>query len=222
MAKRTSPPNPLVLILLGPPGAGKGTQAAAIKEKRNLPHISTGDLLRAQIQQQTPLGKQVQDIVGRGELAPDALILRILRQRVQQEDCAEGYILDGMPRTLPQAEVLQAELLGAANVLVLNLQLSDDKVIERLSMRVSCQACGMPYHLLSSPPKQRQICDKCGGGLVQRDDDQEEVVRKRLAVYHAQTAPLIQFYANRHLLHTIDCTQSKEAVSAHILALIPR
>lgn len=213
-------PTPLVLILLGPPGAGKGTQAKMIEEKWQLPHISTGDLLRAHIRKATNLGKQAKQFMDQGNLVPDALILDMLFERVSQEDCVKGYILDGFPRTIHQAETLQKRLEGKASPLVINLDLSDEEIILRLTKRVICEKCGIPYHLLYSPPRQNNICDNCGSPLIQRPDDTEEVIRKRLKIYHEQTAPLIAFYSKQKLLHTISCCLNKEAIFQQVASLI--
>ncbi|MBS0605099.1 MAG: adenylate kinase [Verrucomicrobia bacterium] len=217
---KTAAPAPLVLILLGPPGSGKGTQAKMLEDKMNLPHISTGDLLRDHIRRGTALGKQAQTYMDKGHLVPDGLILDMLFERVSLEDCAKGYILDGSPRTIPQAEALQQRLIGQPAPVVINLDLSDAQIIERLTKRVVCEKCGTPYHLLYSPPKTLGKCDKCSGSLIQRPDDTEAVIAKRLKVYHEQTEPLIAFYSKQKLLHTVDCTADKDTVFSMILAFI--
>jgi adenylate kinase len=213
--------NPLVLILLGPPGSGKGTQAAMLHDKFHLPHISTGDLLRDHIRRETDLGKQAQIFMDKGQLVPDALILDMLFERVSQNDCSKGYILDGFPRTLPQAEALQERLKGKTVPVVINLDLPSAKIIERLANRVTCERCGTPYHLLYSPPKIEGQCDKCHGKLIQRSDDTEVVITQRLKVYHEQTAPLIAYYSKQKLLHTINCDASKEKVFSQLIAQMP-
>lgn len=215
----TAVPPPLVLIMLGPPGSGKGTQAKLVENKLQLPHISTGDLLRDHVRRNTDLGKQAQGFLESGQLVPDGLVLDMLFERISEKDCSRGYILDGFPRTIPQAVALQKRLNG---VIVINLALSDAKVIERLSKRVVCEKCHTPYHLLYSPPKTKDTCDKCHGTLMQRSDDTEAVITKRLKVYHEQTAPLIAFYSEQKLLHTIDCTADKEQVFHQILAVLPK
>jgi adenylate kinase len=213
-------PSPLVLIMLGPPGAGKGTQAKLVEEELQLPHISTGDLLRDHVRRATELGKQAKEYMEKGQLVPDALILDMLFERVSKKDCSIGYILDGFPRTIPQAEALQNRLKGDPEPIVINLELSDAKIIERLTQRVVCEKCGAPYQLIYSPPRIKEKCDKCKGKLIQRPDDTETVIIKRLKVYHEQTAPLIAFYSNQKLLHTIDCSTEKDRVFLQILSVI--
>ena len=220
--EKAAAPTPLVLIMLGPPGAGKGTQAAMLQEKLHIPHISTGDLLRDHVRRGTDLGKKAQGYMEKGQLVPDVLILDMLFDRVSQKDCAKGYILDGVPRTLPQAEALQKRLQGQPAPVVINLELSDAQIIERLSKRVVCETCGTPYHLTYSPPKVQGICDKCHGKLVQRSDDTEEVIKKRLKVYHEQTAPLIAYYTQQKLLHSVSCDAGKEKVFSQVVAQIPK
>ena len=206
-----------IVIMLGPPGAGKGTQAVLLKDTLQIPHISTGDLLRENIKQGTTLGKQAKTFMNKGELVPDALILDMLFARVSQEDCAHGYILDGFPRTLPQAKDYHKRLSSESKVVALNLELSDDTIVERLSNRLICKSCSAPYHLLYCAPKKEKTCDKCQGELIQRSDDTEAVVRKRLDVYHKQTSPLIAFYEKKETLKSIDCDQSKEKIFQVIL-----
>lgn len=214
------PIKPLVLILLGPPGSGKGSQALLIKEKTGLAHISTGDILRENIKQNTELGKKAKKYIDEGKLVPDELILTMLFDRVAQADCKKGYILDGFPRTNRQAEALADHLNKNYRILVVNLIISDALILERLTQRLVCEKCQTPYHLKSSPPKQPNRCDRCGGKLIQRSDDSEEVVRKRLAVYHKQTSPLIDFYRRLELLHDVRADQSKETLFKAIMELI--
>lgn len=213
--------SPLVIILLGAPGSGKGTQATLLKEQLNLPHISTGDLLRQHIRHKTTTGALAQQFIDQGQLVPDDLIMDMLFTRLQESDCAKGYILDGFPRTLPQAQKLETFLTALSiRPLVINLSLSDSIIIERLSLRVSCPQCGKPYHLLYAPPVKPHVCDSCSQTLTQRLDDSKEIVLKRLQVYQKQTAPLIDFYHNRNQLHAVDCSASKEEVFAKILSLL--
>ncbi len=213
---------PIVFIMLGPPGAGKGTQAAMLHEKLQIPHISTGDLLRDQIRRETSLGKQAKLFMDKGHLVPDQLILNMLFERVAQADCVKGYILDGFPRTLPQAKSLQDHLRKQSQPIVLNLNLADAKIAERLTKRVVCESCGTPYHLIYFLPKKGGTCDKCYGKLIQRSDDTEAVVLKRLKVYHDQTAPLIAYYTQLKILHTIDCNNPKDQVFSEVVARIPQ
>jgi len=221
-AEKGAASSPLVLILLGPPGSGKGTQANMLQEKFQIPHISTGDLFRDNIRRGTDLGKKAQGYIEAGQLVPDSLVLDMLFERVSQKDCAKGYILDGFPRTIPQAEALQARLKGKVTPAVINLDLSDAKIIERLTQRVVCENCGTPYHLSYSPPKVKDVCDKCHGKVVQRSDDSEEVVRKRLKVYHEQTEPLITFYTKQKLLRSVSCDTDKQQVFSQVIAQLPK
>ena len=193
-------------------------EAALLKEKLHIPHLSTGDLLREHVRKQTPLGLKVRGFMDKGQLVPDDLILTMLFERVAEADCNEGYILDGFPRTLPQAEALQTNLLGSLKPVVINLNLSDEIILERLTKRVVCERCGTSFHLIYSPPHKAGICDRCQGHLIQRTDDSESVITKRLKVYQEQTAPLIAFYSKLGLLHTIDCSASKEEVFDAIMA----
>lgn len=209
---------PLVLILLGPPGSGKGTQAALLREKLKTPHISTGDILRDHIRRSTELGKQAKEYIDKGQLVPDPLIMDLLFSRVAEKDCINGYILDGFPRTLAQAESLQAHLKHE-RVFIINLDIKDEEVIERLTKRLTCQQCGTPYHLIYTPPRAEGLCDKCGGILVQRTDDTKEVIAQRLKVYHMQTSPLIQYYFTLKLLHTVNCLQPREKICLEILKI---
>jgi len=190
------------LIFLGPPGAGKGTIAKKITEKHGLIQISTGDLFRENIKNQTEIGRQAKAYMDRGELVPDSIVIDMLKARIVQPDCQGGFILDGFPRTIPQAEALE----GASNVRidkVVNFVIADDLVVQRLSGRRICPKCGAIFHVTNIPPKRSGICDKCGAALIQRDDDKEEAIRNRLVVYKKQTEPLIGFYRKRNLLADI-------------------
>ena len=197
------------IIMLGAPGAGKGTQAQMIAEKYDLPHVSTGDIFRANIKNGTELGKEAKSYMDRGVLVPDELTVRILLDRVAQEDCKNGYILDGFPRNIPQAEVLDKALaeLGDKVDVAIDMEVPDENIIRRMAGRRACTACGATYHIENVPPKKEGICDKCGEALIQRDDDKEETVKNRLNVYHEQTQPLIEFYAKKGILKTVDGTQ---------------
>ncbi|MBP3217806.1 MAG: adenylate kinase [Lachnospiraceae bacterium] len=210
------------IVMLGAPGAGKGTQAIMISEKYGLPHVSTGDIFRSNIKNGTELGKEAKKYMDEGKLVPDELTVRILLDRVSKADCAGGYVLDGFPRTIPQAEVLTKELkaMGDAIDFALNIDVPDENIVNRMSGRRSCPACGATYHITYVPPKQEGICDECGGALVLRDDDKPETVKNRLAVYHEQTQPLIDYYNAAGVLRTIDGTQDKDAVFNEICSIL--
>ncbi len=202
------------IVMLGAPGAGKGTQAKRIAEKFNIPHVSTGDIFRANIKNGTALGKEAKEYMDQGKLVPDELTVRILLDRVAQEDCKNGYVLDGFPRTIPQAEVLDSELakLGTGVDYAINVEVPDDDIIGRMSGRRACLKCGATYHLSFLPSKKEGICDNCGSELVLRDDDKPETVKKRLDVYHEQTQPLIDFYNNKGVLKEVDGTVAPDDV----------
>jgi adenylate kinase len=211
----------LVVILLGAPGAGKGTQAARLAQSRSLPHVSTGDLLRDHNARATPLGLQAKAFMDKGELVPDALVLEMLAARVDAPDCREGYVLDGFPRTEVQARALEQRLKPSDKVVVADLEVEDETIVERASGRLSCRKCGRIYHLKNAPPRQAGKCDACGGELYQRSDDAAPVVRERLRVYHEKTAPLVRFYRERGLLTALDGEQAPDAVFTDLVALIP-
>lgn len=207
-----------VVILLGPPGAGKGTQAARLGATLSLPHVSTGDLFRENLKHGTPLGRQAREYMDSGRLVPDALVLEMLFDRVGRPDCKAGYLLDGFPRTIAQAEALEQRLVPRhPRVVVLNLQVPDAQLLERITGRRSCKACGHIHHVQHSPPRKPGLCDKCGGELVQRSDDSAEVFGKRLSVYRAQTQPLESFYSTRGLLVNLDGARAPEAVYADLV-----
>ena len=210
------------IVMLGAPGAGKGTQAKMIAEQYGIPHVSTGDIFRMNIKNGTDLGKEAKTYMDKGELVPDELTVRILLDRVAQEDCKNGYVLDGFPRTIPQAEVLDAELtkLGDAIDYAINVDVPDENIIRRMSGRRACVSCGATYHIVHIPPKKEGICDKCGAELILRDDDKEETVKNRLNIYHAQTQPLIDFYTNKGVLKTVDGTVDSAEVFAAIKAIL--
>jgi adenylate kinase len=201
-----------IIILLGPPGSGKGSQAALIKTHMRLPHLSTGDLLRENVAAQSPLGKIAKSYIDHGQLVPDAIILDMIMHRIEHEDCKKGFLLDGFPRTLVQAEKLQLALSASDQLFIINLKVDDALIIERITGRLICSKCMTPYHLRFAPPKIPNVCDACGGELYQRADDTHEVIARRLAVYHQQTAPLIEFYQNYPYFSTIDGTRSKEDI----------
>ncbi|SNQ62386.1 adenylate kinase [Candidatus Methanoperedens nitratireducens] len=194
------------IILLGPPGAGKGTQAKKIAEHYSLPHISTGDILRENISNNTSLGVKAKSYMAKGELVPDELLITIIRDRLSKPDCSKGFLLDGYPRTVPQADALQMILTESNKKLdiVLNIDVDDEELIKRLSGRRVCASCGMSYHMIFNPPKEDEICDKCKGKLYQREDDKPEAIRNRLMVYKKQTQPLIEYYTRKGLLRMVD------------------
>ncbi len=210
------------IIMLGAPGAGKGTQAKMIAEKCSIPHISTGDIFRANIKNGTELGSKAKAYMDKGLLVPDELVCDLVVDRIQQDDCAAGYILDGFPRTIPQAEALEAALnaIGQKVDFALDIEVPDENIIERMAGRRSCVGCGATYHLVFNPTKQEGVCDVCGDKLILRDDDKPETVQNRLSVYHEQTKPLIDFYAQRDVLKEIDGTQSMSKVFEDILTIL--
>ena len=210
------------IIMLGAPGAGKGTQAKMIADKYGVPHISTGDIFRANIKNGTELGMEAKKYMDQGLLVPDELTVRILLDRVAQDDCKNGYVLDGFPRTIPQAEVLDSELtkLGDHIDYAINVDVPDENIVKRMSGRRACQTCGATYHIEHVPPKKEGICDVCGSELVLRDDDKPETVKNRLNVYHEQTQPLIDFYTEKGVLKTVDGTVPMEEVFAAITAIL--
>jgi adenylate kinase len=202
------------VILLGPPGAGKGTQAAAVKDGFRIPHISTGDMLREHVKEGTELGRKAKEYMDGGKLVPDDLIIAMMEDRLSKEDCAGGFLLDGFPRTLPQAEALDRLLskMGIKLDGVVLLDVSDDVVVERLSGRRVCRSCGAIYHVSFHPSSKGDLCEACGGELYQRDDDREEVIRRRLKVYHEQTAPLESYYEGKGLLRRVSGEGATDAV----------
>jgi adenylate kinase len=212
----------LVVVLLGAPGAGKGTQAARLSAARALPHVSTGDLLRDHVKRATALGANAKGYMDRGEYVPDALVLDMLAERVSAPDCRDGYVLDGFPRTDVQARALEQRLGGATQMVVVNLEVSDESIVARAAGRLSCKQCGRVYHKVNAPPRRPDVCDACGGELYQRSDDAAPVVRERLRVYREKTAPLVRYYAERGTLGTLDGEQSPERVFERLDALVPR
>ena len=208
------------LILLGAPGAGKGTQAEVLCQKLGIPTISTGNMLRAAIQEGTPVGLQAKSFMDAGKLVPDEVIIQIVAQRIAQPDCAAGFILDGVPRTIAQAEAL--EKAGIVFDDVISIEISDETIMERMTGRRVCEHCGATYHLVAVPPKTPGVCDKCGGKLIQRHDDEPETVKARLEVYHKETEPLKDFYAQRGLLKPVENQPSVEETSRAILHALGR
>ena len=210
------------IIMLGAPGAGKGTQAKKIAAKYDIPHISTGDIFRANIKNGTELGNKAKTYMDQGLLVPDELVVDLVVDRVQQDDCKNGYVLDGFPRTIPQAEALDAALTakGEAVDFAINVEVPDENIINRMSGRRSCKDCGAIFHVQYNPPKKENCCDVCGGELILRDDDKAETVKKRLDVYHEQTAPLIAHYKEAGSLHEIDGTQDIKVVFEEIKSIL--
>ena len=210
------------IIMLGAPGAGKGTQAKMIAEKYAIPHISTGDIFRANIKNGTELGKEAKKYMDQGKLVPDELTVKILLDRVAQPDCANGYVLDGFPRTIPQAEVLDKALrdLGDKIDYAINVDVPDENIVNRMGGRRACVGCGATYHIKYNAPKVENTCDTCGSDLIIRDDDKPETVQNRLSVYHEQTQPLIDFYEKQGVLKTVDGTVDMNDVFAAIVDIL--
>ncbi len=210
------------IIMLGAPGAGKGTQAKQIAAKYSIPHISTGDIFRANIKNGTELGKKAKTYMDQGLLVPDELTCDLVMDRIQQDDCKNGFVLDGFPRTIPQAEALDAALekIDQKMDYAIDVDVPDENIINRMGGRRACLNCGATYHIVSIPPKKEGICDHCGNALVLRDDDKPETVKKRLDVYHEQTQPLIDYYAKQNILKTVDGTQPMEAVFDAIVSVL--
>ncbi len=210
------------LVFLGPPGAGKGTQALRISEKYGIPQISTGDMLREAVALKTPLGLKAAPIMQRGELVPDDIVTGIIRERVQKPDCTTGFIFDGYPRTIQQAEALQGILAnyGCPLTRVVEFQVDEDAVVQRFGLRLSCRECTAVYNKVSNPPHVEGRCDKCGAELYQRADDREEVVRNRMQVYRSQTSPLVRFYEAVGLLTRINADRPIEAVASDLERVI--
>lgn len=206
------------IVLLGPPGSGKGTQASALQQRWGIPHIASGDLLRAYVRDNTELGRKAKPYMDRGDLVPDDLILDMMAERLSQPDAGQGYVLDGFPRTVAQAEALDERLksLGKELDAAIHLSVPEEEILRRLAGRRTCPQCNAVYHIETMPPKQPGVCDRCGAELVQRDDEKPEVVRKRLAVYAKQTQPLLDYYRSKDLLHEIDGTIGVENVLAAI------
>lgn len=207
------------LIMLGAPGAGKGTQAKILAKKYNVPHISTGDIFRANIKNQTELGKKAKEYMDQGLLVPDELVVDLVADRLTQEDCKEGFILDGFPRTIPQAKSLD-ETLKKMDLKIdyaVDIHVEDEVIVSRMSGRRACVGCGATYHTVTIPPKQEGICDTCGKELILREDDKPETVLKRLNVYHEQTQPLIDYYKGQGILMTIDGDQDIDDITAQIV-----
>ena len=210
------------IIMLGAPGAGKGTQAKRIAEKYSVPHISTGDIFRANIKNGTELGKKAKTFMDQGLLVPDELVVELVADRITQADCANGFVLDGFPRTIPQAEALDAALekMGTSMDYAIDVDVPDENIINRMAGRRACLECGATYHLVTIPTKVEGICDVCGSKIVLREDDKPETVQKRLEVYHAQTQPLIDYYKKQNILKTVDGTQPMDTVFGAIVDIL--
>ena len=210
------------IIMLGAPGAGKGTQAKKIADKYQIPHISTGDIFRANIKNQTELGQKAKAYMDQGALVPDELTLELIMDRFANDDCKNGYVLDGFPRTIPQAEALTKALADKQDAVdyAVNVDVPDEAIVSRMSGRRACLACGGTYHIKFNPTKVEGICDACGGELVLRNDDKPETVQKRLDVYHEQTQPLIEYYQNQNILKEVDGTLPMEEVFQAIIAIL--
>ena len=210
------------IIMLGAPGAGKGTQAMKIAEKYQIPHISTGDIFRANIKEGTELGKKAKSYMDQGQLVPDKLTLELIMDRFQNPDCANGYVLDGFPRTIPQAEALTEALAKKGETIdyAINVEVPDENIINRMGGRRACLACGSTYHIVYAPTRVEGICDRCGEKLVLRDDDKPETVKNRLNVYHNQAQPLIEYYTRQGKLAEVDGTQSMEDVFNAIVKIL--
>ena len=210
------------IIMLGAPGAGKGTQAIKIAKECSIPHISTGDIFRANIKNETELGKKAKTYMDQGLLVPDELVVDLVVDRVNQADCANGYVLDGFPRTIPQAEALDAALasMGQNVDYAIDVDVPDENIVTRMSGRRACVNCGATYHIVYAPTKEENICDGCQGELILREDDKPETVQKRLNVYHEQTQPLIDYYNEKEILVTVDGTKDIEDVFGDIRKII--
>lgn len=210
------------IIMLGAPGAGKGTQAKKIADRWQIPHISTGDILRANIKAGTKIGQEAKEYIDQGLLVPDKLVMDLVVDRLKQVDCKNGYVLDGFPRTISQSESLDASLLKMNEKVdyALDIDVADEFIVKRMSGRRVCVSCGATYHITSIPTRVEGICDQCGGNLIIRDDDKPETVTKRLNVYHEQTKPLIEYYTEKGILHKVDGTQSMEDVFHAIVEIV--
>lgn len=210
------------IIMLGAPGAGKGTQAKMIAAKYGIPHISTGDIFRSNIKNGTELGKKAKEYMDQGLLVPDELTVDLVNDRLGQDDCQKGYILDGFPRTIAQAEALAAALAkrGEKPDYAIDVDVPDANIVERMSGRRACTGCGATYHVIHNPSKKGELCEVCGEPLVLRDDDKPETVQKRLTVYHEQTQPLIDYYKGQGILRTVDGTQPMDDVFAAIIKIL--
>jgi len=211
-------------VFLGPPGAGKGTQAARIAASRSIPHVATGDLFRAALAEGTDLGRRAKEYMTAGKLVPDEVVISMVDERLGRADSRESFLLDGYPRTMPQAEALERSLAARNQPLdvVVNFEVDDEELVERAAGRLVCRGCGSSYNLRSAPPKTAGVCDRCGQPLYRRDDDRPEVVRERLRVYREQTEPLIEHYRGLSVLRSVKADRSIEAISRELEKLLPR
>ncbi|MDH3554880.1 MAG: adenylate kinase [Deltaproteobacteria bacterium] len=210
------------VILLGPPGAGKGTQAKMLVEEYQIPQISTGDILRAAVKEGSPLGKEAKACMDKGDLVPDSVVIGIVEERIQQPDCAKGYMLDGFPRTVPQAEALDGMLQNLSSQIdhVVSIEVASEELVGRLTGRRTCRDCGVGFHVMFDPPEQEGVCDKCGGELYQRDDDNVETVTSRLEVYESQTLPLIDYYKAQGKIRPIDGVGDIKEIFARVTQVL--
>ena len=210
------------IVMLGAPGAGKGTQAKKIADKYGVPHISTGDIFRANIKEGTELGNKAKTYMDKGLLVPDELVVDLVVDRIKNEDCKKGYVLDGFPRTIPQAECLDKALADMSDALdfAINIDVPDENIISRMGGRRACVGCGATYHVVNIPPKKEGICDRCGGELILRDDDKPETVKQRLNVYHEQTQPLIDYYTKKGIIRDVDGTMEMDDVFGAITGIL--
>jgi len=209
-----------ILILLGPPGAGKGTVGNKLSQMWNLPLISSGDLLRENVNKETELGKKAKDYMEKGELVPDEIVVSIIKKRTSESDCENGFILDGFPRNLNQAKMIDEVYGKEGEIKTVFLNADDDFIVKRLSNRRVCEKCGAIYHLINIPPKKDGICDKCGGKLIQREDDKEDVIRNRLHIYHQITAPLLEYYRNKGDFYEVDGEAGLDEIIKEISGII--
>ena len=205
------------IILLGAPGAGKGTQAAVLAEHYNIPTISTGNIIREALRNGTEMGQKAKSFMDAGQLVPDEVVIGIVKERLAEDDCKDGFILDGFPRTIPQAEAL--DKMGINIEYVVDIEVSDERIIDRLSGRRVCEECGRPYHLVNLKPKKEGICDACGGTLVQRKDDHIDTIKNRLEIYHKETEPLVEYYKNQGKLQTVHGSDNVEDTMADMMKI---
>lgn len=211
---------PLVILMMGPPGSGKGTQAVRLAERFSMPHVSTGDMFRDHLKKNTPLGQEARGYLEAGKLVPDTLVINMLKNRISQPDCSQGFLLDGFPRTIPQAEELAVVLKPNYNLIVLDLIVADETVRQRISGRRTCVGCGKSYHVMFAPPQTENQCDSCKAQLIQRKDDAEDVVQARLNAYHAQTKPLEGFYKEQKLYKAVDGEKAPNEVFKECVTIV--